>query len=83
MFVRKLVKRSAPSVRYFSKNDDFNPFSVGIDKEKGTNKGTVSKIMSFLGKSKSLMGTKSQEIDPKGGQKLEGSVNEKYQETLK
>jgi hypothetical protein len=67
MFVRKIIKRSAPSARYFSKNDDnFNPFSVGMDKQKGTDKSTVSKIMSFFAKPK-VKGTKSQEVDPKVG----------------
>ena len=84
MLVRKVQRMRMAQVRLFSKNDEFNPFSVGLDKEKGTqNQSTVSKLMSFFGKKKGLIGTKSQEIDPKKGSKSTETVNDKYQEKLK
>jgi hypothetical protein len=39
--------------------------------------------MSYFGKEKGLMGSKSQEIDPKKGAKDGETINDKYQETLK
>ena len=66
-------------MRHFSNKDDFNPFSVGLDQSKGkTGKSTLSKLMSYFRKDKGLMGSKSQEIDPKKGVKEGETVNDKY-----
>lgn len=50
-----------------------------MNQEKGqSGKSTLLKLMGYFKKNQNFMGTKSQEIDPKKGQKEGETVNDKY-----